>query len=308
MMSSNGSLTNEQQVNISHLAQQELRKILQQVFTNTGYSQLEGERIIQNLKSGTFGDILIQPLRTALDSACMGNPELYKLAVVSEFRYNPEYRVEPIEGQIYKLKQIFPVLGGFNTAIYDSIMEGKRAVDVDMEEFFVYPHWSRIAPSYIEAVKKLLDVLLDVIPGGIHDRLTEYGGILIAETPHKMFCVYKTLIKQDADLLILPAQFGVQQRGRDIQSTEDLIHRKEFMLGIYEVLIMLISHPNIIANPDDIRLLIGGDIVKPHENTSQINSYGFQLSFSPVNRIEMTLASRTLCDARNGIPTARLLA
>ncbi|MFZ4461688.1 MAG: hypothetical protein ACOYN2_04085 [Patescibacteria group bacterium] len=80
------------------------------------------------------------------------------------------------------------------------------------------------------------------------------------------------------------------------------------MLGIYEILIMLISHPNIIANPDDIRLLIGGDIVKPHENTSQINSYGIQLSFTPENRIEMTLAGRTLCEARYGIPTARLLA
>ncbi|MFZ4461689.1 MAG: hypothetical protein ACOYN2_04090 [Patescibacteria group bacterium] len=155
----------------------------------------------------------MQPLRTALDSACRGNPELYKLVVVSEFRYNPEYRVEPIEGQIYELKQIFPVLGGFNTSIFDNIMDGKRAVEADMEEFFVYPHWSRIAPSYIEAIKRLLDVLQGIIPGGIHDRLVEYGQIFITETPHKMFCMHKALIKQDADLLILPAQFGVQQRG-----------------------------------------------------------------------------------------------
>ena len=160
-------------------------------------------------------------------------PEKYEREeVVSTYGYPPEYRIKPIDEQIAILKQHFPNL------ISVDISVASKPLPAGAEGYFAIPRWQKIAPTYAQAVDKVLDAIMQ--------RRVLWGSAAgpVLETAKKSDSISQISRNQNTpNILIVPAQFGLRHRGRSFRRVRAVMGYREFGLGAYEVSIMLLAHP-----------------------------------------------------------------
>jgi hypothetical protein len=71
--------------------------------------------------------------------------------VVSQRRYPPTYKPRPVEAQVTELRKIFPGLGSCGEKL------ARKPLPEGAEAWFAVPRWQEIAPTYSEAVERMLE-------------------------------------------------------------------------------------------------------------------------------------------------------
>lgn len=152
-------------------------------------------------------------------------------------------KIKSITEQIKILSQLFPnlQLSLDNTA--------KLEVSEDMEGLFLIPHFMQFG-SYNEAVAKVLAKLKETRK--CYDwRNGNWGEKYLKQTEKK-----EQWWKTQTDVVVLPCQTGKKFKGI---SVEDARKSGDFLLGIYEVGIMLLTHPERLQSSNDLWIDCGGD-------------------------------------------------
>lgn len=167
--------------------------------------------------------------------------------------------------QTNKLRELFSGIGYVNQDLLTQVENDKVVLPVGAEGFFSILHWSKVAPTYQAAVEKVLDLLAKAYGGRFTNyRNSELGSNYLRETSKKVRAMEALQQTQNADILLVLAQFGLRHRGRSARRARAVMNGSEFGFGAYEIGIMLLTHPDRLQNVKDLSLYCAGDEFAPN--------------------------------------------
>ena len=177
--------------------------------------------------------------------------------------YGSEYvGPSPLEVQAQHLRQYFPELAN---ATFDASIE-HMALPHGAEGYFIFPaDWRLIASQYVEgACSRAFTKLHEVYDGNAFNHIEDDGvffGQYLRESTAKtdVFALLREAQKGH-DFLVVPGQFGLLHRERPVRKWQSLVEESdEFGFGLFETLIMLLTHPQRLHHYLDLRICCPGD-------------------------------------------------
>jgi hypothetical protein len=182
--------------------------------------------------------------------------------VASTRTYPSGYKVKPISEQ---LKLLSDHLGlTFPRGVVHALTE--QPLPRHAEGYFVIPKWQSIAPTYGEAVAKVLAALKKSRTDGPHNNCGDkLGPSYLRQTPRAITFFEQLAAEQpDHDALVVPAQFGLLHRGCSVRRAIEVCQANEFGLGAFAVGIMLLTHPERFTRYEDLCVDCAGDECAPN--------------------------------------------
>jgi len=133
--------------------------------------------------------------------------------VGSDRCYPPTYRVRPVEAQVTELRKLIPTLGACQEKL------GRIPLPDGPEAWFAIPRWETVAPTYNEAVEKILEVLAKKrrFSNRILGRL---GKEYLRQTERSRLA--ETILadqQQGCDIVVVAAQAAMLHRGSSAPRT-----------------------------------------------------------------------------------------
>lgn len=177
--------------------------------------------------------------------------------VESSYAYPKGYKVKGITEQTNILRQLFPGIGFADEKI------AEQPLPPNAEGWFAIPKWQTLAPTYGEAVEKVLAMIASKW------KFYNYrDGQLGAEYLRQHAKTAKMFQKlgdeqKDYDILVVPAQFGLRHRGRSVRRAREVFQANEFGLGAFAVGIMLLTHPEREVQWEQLHVDCAGDEFSP---------------------------------------------
>lgn len=195
------------------------------------------------------------------------------LVVPSTFGYVSGYqKPKDITEQIHILERVFPVLSHKPTIVPIDA----RAVPDGAEGWFVIPPWPLIAPTYTGAILVALEGLEEV--KGVKVYQYCYGKIG-SRNLSRNFTTERALRSLGGDeehwwetMFTIPAQLGFHHRGASPYWVKRALREHEFGLGLFEGIIMLITHPERLDGNDDLWIEFPGDNFSPNPEGESIHT------------------------------------
>lgn len=177
----------------------------------------------------------------------------------STYGYFSGYKPKGITEQINILRQIFPGIGFAD----EKIVQGE--LPKGAEGWFAIPKWKNFAPTYGEAVQKVLDAIKKSRDGKFYNYREGKLGENQLRQSARTNGVFKKLGDEQKghDILMVPAQFGLRHRGRSVRRVREVLLGNEFGLGAFAVGIMILTHPERLINYDDLWIDCAGDEFVP---------------------------------------------
>ena len=215
------------------------------------------QQLIEN--GGEFQDRIITAIKELSITKQFADEQ-----VSSGYGYLSGYQPKDVVAQTNALRELFPGIGHANQDMLAQMEKGEISLPPGAEGFFAIPHWSKVAPTYQAAVEKVMKLLVKAYGGRFTNyRKGELGPNQLRETSKKARAMESLQLSQNADVLLVPAQFGIRHRGRSVRRARAAMDRTEFGLGAYEIGIMLLTHLDRLQNVDDLWLDCAGDEFSP---------------------------------------------
>jgi hypothetical protein len=216
--------------------------------------RLVGDAAGQTLRE----EVVLESVRTFIERGVRelsGSNPFGDGEVESQYGYHSGYQPKPVAEQITRLRELFPELGTADVEI------ASRELPPNAEGWFAIPRWEKIAPTYNEAVEKVLALLSSTGNGKFNNWRERKLGPNRLRQHERTVAMLKKLGNQqiEHDILIVPAQFGLHHRGRSIHWAREVFNASEFGLGAFAVGIMLLTHPERFKHHDDLWIDCTGD-------------------------------------------------
>lgn len=217
------------------------------------------------------GDAFVSKVRKAVTNALneLSSGEVYTdEEIPSSFTYSGTYRPRQLAEQCTELEYFFP------HATLCKLHEMALKLPNHAEAWFAIPQWQSVASTYTEAVDLVLNLLKERYHGFVNHRAST-APLPLREGPMKLRGLDHVI--RAGDVLLFPAQFGMRHRGRSARRALKLMLPSEFPLGVYEVGIMLLLHPQRLVSGSDLWIDCAGDIYSAPEFTDDLagTSYFF---------------------------------
>ena len=179
--------------------------------------------------------------------------------VKSNYGYLSGYKPKGITEQINILRQLFPGVGN----ALEKLVEGQ--LPPNAEGWFAIPRWEKIAPTYYEAVQKVIDLIKQTRNGAFYNYRDGQLGPQYLRQSQKASKAFQKLgdEQKDHDILVVPAQFGLRHRGRSVRRAREVMNASEFGLGAFAIGIMILTHPERLQHYDDLWIDCAGDEFSP---------------------------------------------
>lgn len=192
----------------------------------------------------------------------------------SSYGYLSGYKPKGITEQTNILRQLFPGVGFAD----EKLAEGQ--LPPNAEGWFAIPRWEKIAPTYGEAVQKVLDLIKQTRNGAFYNYRDGQLGPQYLRQSQKSAKAFQKLgdEQKDHDILVVPAQFGLRHRGRSVRRAREVMNANEFGLGAFAVGIMILTHPERLMNYDDLWIDCAGDEFAPDADGDFSKSPYFEFS------------------------------
>jgi len=177
--------------------------------------------------------------------------------VESSYAYPKGYKVKGITEQTNILRQLFPGIGFADEKI------AEQPLPVNAEGWFAIPRWEKIAPTYGEALQKVLAMIAS--KREFYDYRDGRLGAEYLRQHAKTAKMFQKLgdEQKDHDILVVPAQFGLRYRGRSVRRAREVFQANEFGLGAFAVGIMLLTHPEREVRWEQLHVDCAGDEFAP---------------------------------------------
>lgn len=177
--------------------------------------------------------------------------------VKSSYVYPKGYKVKGITEQTNILRQLFPGVGFADEKL------AEQPLPPNAEGWFAIPKWQTLAPTYGEAVEKVLAMIAS------KRKFYNYrDGQLGAEYLRQHAKTVKMFQKlgdeqKDFDILVVPAQFGLRHKGRSVRRAHEVFMANEFGLGAFAIGIMVLTHPEHLVQWEQLHVDCAGDEFAP---------------------------------------------
>ena len=178
------------------------------------------------------------------------------------YTYPKGYQVKGIAEQVATLRQLFPEL---KDATFDESI-ASRPLPLNAEGYFSIPRWEKIAPTYGEAVNKVLATIKSKRKF-YNYREGQTGSEYLRQSYESAEAFRKLGDEQKGhNILIVLCQFGLHHRGRSVRRAREVMNkcRVEFGLGAFAVECMLLTHPKREATPEQLHVDCAGDEFAPY--------------------------------------------
>jgi hypothetical protein len=229
---------------------------IEKVLGELGLDNPGAQRVIEH------GDEFAEAIRTAALASLKDlsvSDKFKNQEVTSNYGYLSGYKPKGITEQTNRLRELFPGIGN----ACEKIAEGE--LPKHAEGWFAIPKWQTVAPTYGEAVEKVLAMIKQTLGGKFHNyREGQLGPDRLRQSA-KTASVFQKLSdeQKDYDILVVPAQFGIRHRGRSVRRAREVFAGNESGLGAYAVGIMLLTHPERLQHYDDLWIDCAGDEYAP---------------------------------------------
>lgn len=179
--------------------------------------------------------------------------------VESSYGYLSGYKPKGITEQTNRLRELFPGIGYANEKL------AKASLPENAEGWFAIPRWEKVAPTYGEAVQKVLDLIKQTRNGAFYNyREGQLGSNQLRQSTKQVAMFQKLGDEQNGhDILMMPAQFGIRHRGRSVRRAREVMNANECGLGAFAIGIMLLTHPECLQHYDDLWIDCAGDEFAP---------------------------------------------
>lgn len=170
--------------------------------------------------------------------------------------------LKSIEEQIHILRKIFPTLGPANRGICTAIANHKATLPWRSTDWFASFHWSKVGATFPEALSRVLNLLSGLYGNRFMDSL---GLDNLKEGVRKIASMDLLGQIQGTDILIFPAQFGRLYQFTPVDKSREMMQQEEFGLGIFDVSLMLLVHPERLQYLTRRGMYCAGDEYAPAE-------------------------------------------
>ncbi len=191
--------------------------------------------------------------------------------VESDYSYFSGYKPKRLTEQTACLQNLFPGIGTAN----EKLAEG--TLPLNAEGWFAIPRWERIASTYNEALRVVLNLFEQTHRGKFHIHCEDQlGPEQLRQTAHaQQFWKRLGDEQQGNDILVVPAQFGLRYRGCSVRYARQAMamQNNEFPLGAVAVGIMLLTHPKRLTHYNDLYIDCAGDEFNSLEFTDMCLSH-----------------------------------
>ncbi len=226
---------------------------IEKVLAELGLDNPGAQRVIEH------GDEFAEAIRSAAIASlkCLSVSDKFKDEEVdSNYGYRSDYKPKGLTKQTNRLRELFPSIGYAND---EKLAEG--TFPPNAEGWFAIPRWEKIAPTYNEAVQKVLDLIKQTRSGKFFNyREGQLGPKRLRQTTRAQK-FWETLgnEQKDNDILVVPAQFGLRHRGRSVRRAREVMQENEFGLGAFAIGIMILTHPKRLMNCNNLYIDCAGD-------------------------------------------------
>jgi hypothetical protein len=154
--------------------------------------------------------------------------------------YPNDYKIKSISEQIKILHQLFPNIGSAD----EKLVKQPPPLPLGAEGWFAIPRWEKIAPTYNEAVQKVIDLIKWNRNGNLLGfRENQLGPEYLRQSQRSIKAFQKLGNRQKGyDILVVPAQSGILHRGQSVREARKSFTANEFGLGVFAVGIILLTH------------------------------------------------------------------
>ncbi|MEK7647123.1 MAG: hypothetical protein AAB378_01950 [Patescibacteria group bacterium] len=209
------------------------------------FAQIESGRVTREKLQGWLNDKF--PMR-----GFYADEEIF-----SDYAYPKEYKgPKPIDEQIKALASFF------YTRKYVGVLSSlppRVLLPPGAEGLFAIPRWERLAPTYGEAVEKVLAIISSQRKFRSHYD-GKFGVKYLRQHTRTVDAFQKLSNEQNGnDILIVPAQFGLRHSGRSVRRARYMFEDREFGLGAFAVGIMLLTHPEREVRWEQLHVDCAGD-------------------------------------------------
>lgn len=227
---------------------------IEKVLADLGLDNPGAQRVIEH------GDEFAEAIRTAAITSLkdLSVSDKYKdEEVKSSYAYPKGYKVKGITEQTNILRQLFPGIGFADEKI------AEQPVPSGAEGWFAIPKWQTLAPTYGEAVEKVLAMIAS--KRKFYNYRDGQLGAEYLRQHAKTEKIFQTLgdEQKDHDILVVAAQFGLRHRGRSVRRAREVFTANEFGLGAFAIGIMLLTHPEREVQLEQLHVDCAGDEFAP---------------------------------------------
>jgi hypothetical protein len=158
-----------------------------------------------------------------------------------------------VEAQVTELRKLFPGLGSCHEKL------ARRPLPEGAEAWFAIPRWSAVAPTYNEAVEKMLAVL--ATKRKFSNRIIGKLGEKYLRQSERTGLAVKILGEQQDgnDILVVAVQAGMLHRGASARRTRISMVGNEYGLGVFAIGCILLTHPERLSTMDTLMIDCSGD-------------------------------------------------
>lgn len=178
--------------------------------------------------------------------------------VTSTYDYPPEYRGPiSLDNQASILRAAFPELGDYNHGFASSLgaVEGTEGP-------FIVPCWDKLARTYGEALERVFRVIASTRVFQNY-REGQLGPRFLHQHEHAVAKLNQAAASQQADLLVLPGQFGKDYRGRSVRRARELLAPNEFGATSFAIACLILTHPTRFVRWEQLHVDCAGDEFAP---------------------------------------------
>ncbi len=199
-------------------------------------------------------------------------PEEEVRLIKERYGHYSGYRPRDVSGQTERLRKIFPGVG------YADISIASQPLPKGAEGWFAIPRWSALAPSYIEAVERVLGCLKELRRGRTWNEREDELYLMRLRESERARNAFEVLGERQKgrNILVLPAQLGVFHGGRSVRRAREVMRRSEFGLGAYAVGIALLTHPERLRHYLDLWIDCAGDEYGLEEDDTRSRAPNFR--------------------------------
>lgn len=200
------------------------------------------------------------------------------------YTYPENFKTKPIWQQTDILRQLFPnelnCSADEGLAIKDDADPIPAPFPRGAEGWYAVPRWERIAPTYDQAVEKVLEKIASSRPFKNSRKDGRLGLSHLCrreDSAKRVQCLGDE--QKEHGILVFPAQSGYFYSKHSVRRMRESLPNLvlEFELGAFEAGIMLLTHPERLHSADDLGIICSGDEFAP-------GAYG-SLSLAPSYRL-----------------------
>lgn len=205
--------------------------------------------------------------RLAESSSSMIYPKIGEgpLIVPSTFGYASGYtKAKNIHEQVDILYKLFPFL--YHKLL--TVPVSTSTAPDGAEGYFVIPPWQLFAPTYPDAIMVMVERLRRALGRSVYLYCL---GKIKNENFSRNINTEKALRNLGGSedewwrkMTIIPAQFGIYYRGASPLWVKRSLRAREFSLGLFEGMVMLITHHERLNCNTDLWIEFPGDSFYPH--------------------------------------------